>query len=165
MSSHNSPFSRFFSAHQETLMRSVLNQVIPADEKYPGAGDLGLVDYIDKALGGSELLNQSHLELRRFFTDGTTMIEQVSMTSYSSSFVSLTGEEQIRVLLLVEESLPQFFLALKRYTYDGYYTHPQILQIAGAPLRPPQPLGHSLDSGDLSSLESVRSRGNIYKDV
>ena len=165
MSPDNSPFSVFFSARQATLMKSVLNQIITADEKYPGAGDLGLVGYIDKAIGGSRLSSQSNLELRRLFADGVTMLEQVSMTSYSSSFVDLTRDEQIRVLLLVEEDFPQFFSALKRYTYDGYYTNPQILQIAGAPLRPPQPLGHSLDSGDLSSLDSVRSRGKIYKDV
>ena len=37
---------RFFSETQSVLMESVLNQIIPSDDKYPGAGDLGLVVYI-----------------------------------------------------------------------------------------------------------------------
>ena len=165
MARENSHQPVFLTSHQANLMESVLNRVIPADEKYPGAGDLGLVDYIDKALGDAVLLSQSSLGLRRLFTEGMIMIEQTSMNSYSSKFVVLSIEEQTKILLSVEENLPQFFLTLKRYTYDGYYTSRQVLEIVGAPLRPPQPLGHSLDSGDLSSLDSVRSRGKIYKDV
>ena len=156
---------RFFSEVQSALMESVLNRIIPSDDKYPGAGDLGLVAYIDKVMFDPIYLAQHDKSLRRIFTEGMNQIEICAANKFQGEFVSLVPDQQIAVLKTIEEELPEFFNALITYTYNGYYTDYRILKICGAPARPPQPLGHKLSNSDLSSTELVKSRGAIYKEV
>jgi len=156
---------RFFSDSQSLLMEGVLNRIIPKDDKYPGAGDLGLVNYIDKVMFDSIYLARHDLNLRRLFAEGMKSIEINAVNFYDNEFVSLDPKQQTNVLKKVEEEFPAFFEALVNYTYNGYYTDYRVLEICGAPIRPPQPLGHKLHASDLSSTEQVKARGSIYKDV
>ena len=156
---------RFFSEAQSALMDSVLNRIIPSDDKYPGAGDLGLVVYIDKVMFDPIYLARHDKNLRRIFIEGMNQIEICAASKFQGEFVSLVSDQQIVVLKTIEEELPEFFNALITYTYNGYYTDYRILKICGAPTRPPQPLGHKLPDSDLSSTELVKSRGAIYKEV
>ena len=156
---------RFFSDSQSLLMTAMLNRIIPEDDKYPGAGDLGLVDYIDKVMFDPIYLARHDLNLRRLFAEGMKFTEINAVNAYDKEFVSLDTEQQTNVLRKVEEEFPLFFEALVNYTYNGYYTDYRVLEICGAPTRPPQPLGHSLPASDFSSTEQVKARGPIYKDV
>tara|TARA_Y100000588_G_scaffold104543_1_gene113995 strand:+ start:2314 stop:2811 length:498 start_codon:yes stop_codon:yes gene_type:complete len=156
---------RFFSEAQSALMESVLNQIIPSDDKYPAAGNLGLVAYIDKVMFDPIYLARHDKSLRRIFIEGMHQIEICAANKFQGAFVSLVSDQQIAVLKTIEEELPEFFNALITYTYNGYYTDYRILKICGAPTRPPQPLGHKLPDSDFSSTELVKSRGTIYKEV
>ena len=156
---------RFFSEGQSALMQSVLNRIIPSDDKYPGAGDLGLVAYIDKVMFDPIYLARHDKSLRRIFIEGMNQIEICASGEFQGEFVSLVSDQQTAVLKIIEKEFPEFFNALITYTYNGYYTDYRILKICGAPTRPPQPLGHKLSNSDLSSTELVKSRGAIYKEV
>jgi hypothetical protein len=156
---------RFFSEGQSALMQSVLNRIIPSDDKYPGAGDLGLVAYIDKVMFDPIYLARHDKSLRRIFIEGMNQIEICASGEFQGEFVSLVSDQQTAVLKNIEKEFPEFFNALITYTYNGYYTDYRILKICGAPTRPPQPLGHKLSDSDLSSTELVKSRGAIYKEV
>ena len=57
----------FFSELQIELVTEVLNQIIPANEKLPGAGEIA-VDFLDKVVGGSP-------RLKRIFSHGLSHIE------------------------------------------------------------------------------------------
>ena len=157
--------SAFFSESQSALMKDVLNRIVPADNKYPGAGDLGLVEHLDRVLTDPIYLAQSPSGLRRLFTEGIRLIERRALDHHSVEFVALTLEQQTETLRYAEETFPQFFNELVRHTYNGYYTNQRILEICGAPIRPPQPTGHRLAPGDLSSLEAVKARGRAYRDA
>ena len=156
---------RFFSEVQSVLMESVLNRIIPSDDKYPGAGDLGLVAYIDKVMFDPIYLARHDKSLRRIFIEGMNQIEICASNEFQGEFVSLGSDQQAEVLKTIEKEFPEFFTALITYTYNGYYTDYKILKICGAHTRPPQPLGHKLSDSDLSSTEQVKARGPIYKDV
>lgn len=156
---------RFFSEVQSALMESVLNRIIPSDDKHPGAGDLGLVAYIDKVMFDPIYLARHDKSLRRIFIEGMNQIEICASNEFQGEFVSLVSDQQTAVLKIIEKEFPEFFNALITYTYNGYYTDYRILKICGAPARPPQPLGHKLSNSDLSSTELVKSRGAIYKEV
>lgn len=165
MTSDRNQTLSFFSESQAALMKGVLNRIVPADSKYPGAGDLGLVAHLDRVLADPIYLAQSPIGLRRLFTEGMRQIEQLALDWHSVSFVALNPEEQAETLQHVEETDPIFFDALVRHTYNGYYTDKRVLEICGAPVRPPQPTGHPLAPGDLSSLESVKARGQAYRNA
>jgi len=84
---------------------------------------------------------------------------------YGANFTVLDSDQQIEVLCDVEKESVEFFSALVKHTYNGYYTNKKVLELCGASTVPPQPDGHVVEIGDLSSLESVKARGKLDRAV
>ena len=59
---------------------------------------------------------------------------------------------------------PGFVPLLIAPTYVNYYEQPSVLLALGLEPRPPHPLGHTLEPGDLSLLDPVRRRPKLYRD-
>ena len=148
----------FFVGQQLTVMRGVLDRIIPPDDKFPGAGELGVADYMDLVVGESA-------ELKSLFSHGLSQIEIVSKARFSKGFEELTGGQREAVLRQVESDAPKFFEELVRYTYYGYYADVRVLKLLGMEARPPQPKGYRLEPGDLSLIEKVKRRGRAYREV
>ena len=148
----------FFVEDQLALMISVLDRIIPPGDGLPGAGELSVVSHLDSTAGGSA-------RLKRLFSQGLHRIEAVSRSLHSSDFAELGDPQKDEVLRRVETEEPDFFNALIRETYIGYYTDSGVVLLLGMEARPPQPTGHALEPGDLSGLEKVRARGRIYREA
>ena len=146
----------FFAAAQRELLISVLNCVIPAAGAFPGAGDLGVVGYIDRVVGQSAAL-------KRLFAQGLVQITLASQAQYAQPFTALLEGQRDAVLRHVEATAPQFFEALVTHTYSGYYSHPTVVRLLGMEGRPPQPRGYHLEPLDLSLLDNVKQRQPIYR--
>ena len=146
----------FFSDTQGALLRSVLNRIIPASGAFPGAGDLGVISYLDAVVGRSA-------ELRRLFAHGVTQIDISSQELYAQAFRSLADHQQDALLRRVEAENSEFFSALVTHTYSGYYSDPRIVRLLGLDARPPQPRGYELEPLDLSLLDRVRQRKPLYR--
>ena len=84
---------------------------------------------------------------------------------YSQDFPSLSGERRDVVLRRVEADESEFFDLLVRQTYNGYYTDLRIVELLGLEARPPQPLGHSVNQGNITLIENVKNRGIAYREV
>ena len=84
---------------------------------------------------------------------------------YPQEFPSLSGEQIDAVLRQVEADEGEFFDLLVRQTYNGYYTDPRIIELLGLEARPPQPLGHRVDQGNITLIENVKNRGIAYRPV
>ena len=147
----------FFSDAQIELVTEVLNRIIPANEKLPGAGEIA-VDFLDEVVGGSP-------RLKRIFSHSLSHIEVSAYRLYSQDFPSLSGEHMDEVLRQVEADEAEFFDLLVRQTYNGYYTDPRIVELLGLEARPPQPLGHQVDQGNITLIENVKSRGVAYREL
>ena len=147
----------FFSDAQIELVTEVLNRIIPANEKLPGAGEIA-VDFLDEVVGGSP-------RLKRIFSRGLSHIEVGGYRLYSQDFPSLSGEQRDAVLRQVEADELEFFDLLVRQTYNGYYTDPRIVELLGLEARPPQPLGYRVDQGNITLIENVKKRGIAYREV
>ena len=147
----------FFSDAQIELVTEVLNRIIPANEELPGAGEIA-VDYLDQVVGGSP-------RLKRIFNRGLSQIEVGAHRMYAQDFPSLSGEQIDLVLRQVEVDEGEFFDLLVRQTYNGYYTDPKIIELLGLEARPPQPLGHRVDQGNITLIENVKNRGIAYRPV
>ena len=147
----------FFSKSQAELATAVLDRIIPANETMPGAGQIAVV-YLDEIVGHSP-------RLKRIFGAGLSHIEAYAQRTYSQDFHSLSDEQKDAVLCQVETDQPEFFEALVRQTYNGYYTNSRIIELLGLEARPPQPRGHQLEQGDLGLIESVKNRGIAYRQV
>jgi Gluconate 2-dehydrogenase subunit 3 len=142
---------RLLDDAQRSLLRFVLNRVIPPHGELSGAGDLGAGATIERTLVESP-------RLRRLFLDGLKTIE----VSAPRPFVELSEAAQTAVLQRVEHSHPAFFTALVDHTYRAYYTLPEVQQSLGW-YRPPQPLGHTLPPFDPSLLAQQRTRAPFWR--
>ncbi len=147
----------FFSDAQIELVTQVLNRIIPANEELPGAGEIA-VTFLDEVVGGSP-------RLKRIFNHGLSRIEVGAYRMYSQDFPSLSSEQIDAVLRQVEVDEGEFFDLLVRQTYNGYYTDPRIVELLGLEARPPQPLGHRVDQGNITLIENVKNRGIVYREV
>jgi hypothetical protein len=146
----------FFIDTQLELLRATLNRIIPADGAFPGAGDLGVVSYVDAVIGRSA-------ELRRLFARGLTQIDVTSQELYAQGFMDLSDPQKDAVLRRVEANNLEFFSALITHTYSGYYSNPLLIRLLGPDIRPPQPRGYELEPLDLSLLDRVRRRKPLYR--
>ena len=147
----------FFSKSQSELATSVLDRIVPANETMPGAGQIA-VAYLDEIVGQSP-------RLKRSFGAGLSQIEVYANRTYAKDFHNLSDEHKDAVLSQVETDQPEFFQALVRQTYNGYYSDSRIIELLGLEARPPQPRGHELESGDLGLIENVKNRGIAYRQV
>ena len=147
-----------FSDAQRALVKSVADRIIPPDQGFPGAGELGVADYIDGIAAGSE-------DIKRLFAHGLSRIEGGAQGRSATGFAALPDEQKDDVLRELEAGEPGFFEELVRHTYNGYYTNPTIIARLGLEVRPPQPLGYDLEPGDLTLLENVKKRGRMYREV
>ncbi len=142
---------------RETLV-GALNRIIPPQGDLPGAGDVGIIETIDRTLAVS-------LMLRRLIFDGLVEIEIESARQANGRFVDLADDGQDAVLRAVEEAHPDAFVALLDHTYRNYYTYPQVQRAIGHDPRPPQPLGHDLPMFDPTMLERQRQRGPFWRPI
>jgi hypothetical protein len=148
----------FMSEAQRNLAAQVLNRLVPTHDGLPGAGDVGVVKYLDCSGGAS-------LPLRRILTDLLSAIEAISQTDYAASFGSLSIDRKTGVLQQIESANGPGFTELLRRTYAGYYSEPIVLDALGIDARPPQPRGYSLAPFDTAILERVRKRDQAYRDA
>ena len=148
--------AKFFSSQQKDFIISILNIIIPKSDGFPSAGEIEVYNHIDNILRASPYL-------KRIFIEGLTSIQYESNILFKNDFITLNDSEKNKVLKNIEQIKTDFFNALILHTYNGYYTNNIVLNLLGPHARSPQPLGYDIEEGDLSSLESVKNRGIIYK--
>ena len=148
-----------FSDAESSTLTSVLDEIIPPsrDGKLPGAGELGLVDYIADAVEKSPDLKPAILE-------GLSTLQDLSGGRSSDGFSALSKNEKAELLNELATASPAFLPGLTYQTYLGYYQHPRVLEGLGIPGRPPHPKGYELEVGDLGLLDPVRARPKRYRE-
>lgn len=146
---------QIFSGGQRLLLSSVLTRIIPAEGELPGAGDLGLAQFVENtAAKDPAMVSLFNRGLRLIETPGTG----------GAQFGDLFAEAQEESLKSVESSDPEFFQELVRQTYNGYYTSPRVFEVIGHSPRNPAS-GEALELLDEDLLEKQRQRAPFWKKV
>ena len=143
--------SLFLSPSHRDLLDAVVDRIIPPRDGVPGAREVGVAEHVEGVAGVAPRSRKS--------------FEAVSGSSYSREFVRLSDREKTEVLEQVELQYAEFFAALVRETYSGYYSSPDVLRAKGLPLAAPQPEGYEVEPFDESLLRGVRKRGKAYRDA
>ena len=150
--------AKVFPASQLPLLRAALNRLIPPGGDFPGAGDLDLLDDLDRVAASSPAA-------RRMFVEGLRQITSESERRNARAFEDLAPAEQDAVLRNVEGEHRAFFESLVSHVYQAYYSHPTVIQLLGLEAWPPQPLGHALPPFDPAITHSMSKRGAMYRQV
>ena len=105
------------STLQAAQLKSIVDQIIPADDT-PSASEIGVVHFIDQALGGFMEAAAPMLAA------GLVDLENRSVASFPESvgFSQLTFEQQTTVLESIEDT--EFFVALQFLTNCGMFCMP-----------------------------------------
>jgi hypothetical protein len=137
---------------ERELLASVLDRLVPArdDGRAPGAGALGLADFLETAAARDP-------ELRR-------ALDAALPALAADGFARLAPDAQIARLTALSQQAPADFAALVQRTYQGYYQHPRVVEALGLPPRPPFPEGYAVAPTDFALLDPVRAREKLYRD-
>jgi len=140
-----------WSEADRVVMDSILDQLIPAnpDRAIPGAGELGVADYLAQvALDNASLSSALKEILKRMST--------------------LTGNVTTDDVRRLESDCPAEFELLVTETYKGYYSRPDMRAKVGVGAHPVHPNGYAVDPEPAELLRKlttpVRTRGACYRD-
>ena len=145
-----------FTQEQRDLITAAYNRLIPAQDKFPGAGDLGGAQFVEQVATGN-------IVLRRSFGEGLAQLEIASSRRGSDGFAALSFQAQDETLREVEAEQPAFFREFVRQCYNFYYTNPVIFDLIGYSM--PEPQDYQPLPFDESLLEPVRQRGQMWRPV
>ena len=150
------PGSQVFTETQRQLITAAFNRLVPAQDQFPGAGDLGGAAYVEQAVAGN-------VAMRRSLLEGLIQLEIAASSHGEAGFCALSDEQQDAALRQVESERPEFFRELVRQCYNSYYTNPEVFELIGYTL--PDPQNYQPEPLDESLLEPVRQRGPIWRPV
>lgn len=150
--------NRFMSDAQRDLLILMLNRIIPEEGTMPGAGDLGLAEFVEGVVGMQP-------SLRRLFSEALTQVEILAGRRSGDGFGALDGEAQDAVLKEVEASNPAFFDELVRQTYNGYYTNLQVFERLDYAPPTKEQVERQPELLDESLLEQQKQRAPFWRQV
>ncbi len=141
---------------QRELLDALLDQIIPAnaDREIPAAGTFGVAAFIEQRVAAD-------VELGGLIQRGLATAAMI---------VSINGlRVEPDVVRQLEEDAPDFFAALTRLTYMGYYSQGDIRGLLGLSSKPVHPDGYEVPMQDLDEIEEltapVKQRGPCYRAV
>ena len=140
------------SSAQRALLDAILDRIVPAQGEMPGAGELGIGEFVESVAAGSA-------ETRRILLEGLVQI-QLAASERGGDFPLLTADGQVDALRAVESSSPGYFQYLVTQTYRGYYTNESVTELLS--YRAPDRENYDPLPFDESLLEPVSQRGQIW---
>ncbi|HEY1932055.1 MAG TPA: hypothetical protein VGG99_08590 [Acetobacteraceae bacterium] len=133
--------------------RRLAGMMIPPDAEFgiPGADDVAIFDDILRAIG-------------RDLADVRAALTQLAALSGGAfAELDITRREAIAEAFLARDA-PDM-AALGRVVLQCYYRDDRVVRALGLEPRAPFPKGHTLEQGDWSLLDPVRSRPKMWRDV
>jgi Gluconate 2-dehydrogenase subunit 3 len=148
-----------FSQKDREILRAAIDEIIPAGDGMPAAGDVGAIEYLDQLI--HEIPN-----LRQAFEKTLAVVKQISLKRFQKDFASLSREQRISVLRDLErQSSQDVFPVLRDSVYEAYYTQPRIWKLIGYDFHATNQHGPQMKSFDEILLAEVRKRPKLYREV
>ena len=147
-----------FSPSQRVLLDAVLDRIIPPQADRPGAGSLGVGDFVEGVAVGEP-------GLIRMFVQGLAAIEIAAAERGPDGFATLADEAKDEALRSVEQSQNNFFDQLVLQVYNGYYTNLTVFESIGYNLPSTPEPGVKLELLDETLLEAQRQRPPFWTRV
>jgi hypothetical protein len=134
-------------------LHRIADVMIPASAEYdvPSAGDDAIIGDILRTLG-------------RDLPDVRTALTQLAALA-GGAFSELDDTRREAVATTFLTSGTPALTTLERVVLQCYYRDDRVMRSLGLEPRPPFPLGHTLEQGDWSLLDPVRTRAKMWRDA
>ncbi len=120
---HVAPNPKALSASQFETLETLVEAIIPTDDRSPGAKEARVADYIDL------LLTETEPEITLQWLGGLVALDTMAMTRFKAPFVKLNASQVDAILHDISQNerkpmttLETFFVMTKEATITGYYT-------------------------------------------
>ena len=157
------PNDAIWSKSHKALLNQILDEIIPAsnDGRIPSGGSLGVAEYLEARAKDTPKLKE---QFQRGLDQASALAERKG-----GAFEDLSSDDRRQVVADIEELEPDFFSALLRHTYMGYYTEPSVPPLFGLTDKAPHPDGYDVPDEDVEKLERllepVKARGRCYREA
>jgi len=95
-----------FTPAEARALSAILERLFPADESGPGATEIGVLDYLDRALSGP------YAELRDIYRLGLFAIDRASGSRFHTDFAQASSDQQDALLAELEAGAVKEFSAV-----------------------------------------------------
>ncbi|MBZ5592297.1 MAG: gluconate 2-dehydrogenase subunit 3 family protein [Acidobacteriia bacterium] len=148
-----------FTADERSALAAAMDEIIPAAEGMPSATQAGGLDYLGRTIPSLPgLLDQ--------FRQGLAGLDVQSRKSAGQPFAKLPRAGRVEVLSALErDNSAGFFALLRDFTYEAYYTRPEVWRQLGYESHLTDHPGPHMKPFDESVLSEVRKRGKLYREV
>jgi Gluconate 2-dehydrogenase subunit 3 len=143
---------------ERELLRTAMDEIIPAGDGMPAASEVGGVDYLDQLAGSDK---KTAKDLRK----GLSELDRLGNERYKATFVSLLHEQRVELLTSLEKGNPSVFKVLRDYVYEAYYVQPRVQILVGYDGHPTNKAGPHLQPFDEAILAEVRKKPKFYREV
>ena len=157
------PERAVWSESRKAFLNQILDEIIPAsdDGRIPSGGSLGVAEYLEAWVKDTPGLEEQFSRV----LDRTAVLAERK----GGVFEELSSDDRRQVVADLEALEPDFFFALLRHTYMGYYTEPSVPPLFGLTDKAPHPYGYDVPDEDLENLEglveSVKARGQCFREA
>ena len=142
--------TRSLSEADRTVLRAVMDRVVPPVEELPGAGTMGLAAEVEAMAGRHSSFHRALIGL---------------LDSLAAGFTTLPGPAQDDAIGVFESAQPAMFDALLEVVYLAYYGDPRVHRRIGWRTGPLQPRGFDLPPFDEAILDRTRQRQPFWRPV
>ena len=140
----------------ETRMLAILaDMIIPASDEYgvPSAGDPAIVASI---LGDAA-------RHRERLGKALSALDTMARESQDAGFADLAAGQRDGIVEAFRAAHTADADLIAALTAQCYYRDDRVMLSLGVALRPPHPLGYTVEQGDWSLLDPVRRRAPLYR--
>ncbi len=146
------------SERDRKTLAAAIDEIIPASDGMPSAGQVGGVQYLDRAARENrEIADELHKSLDAL--NGT------SQKRFGKGFTALSHQEKVQALSSLEQLDAAEFAALRDHVYESYYTQPAVWKKIGYDFHPTNEGGPMMKPFDESVLAEVRKKPKYYREV
>jgi len=124
---HGPGHGAFLNDDDAVTVAAFAERLMPGAPGKPGAGDAGVLNYIDLALAGA------YADLQNFYRRGLASLDEYCRKTHNQSFVGLDAARQDAVITALEEgkatgftwpSARAFFNTIRTHTMEGMFADP-----------------------------------------
>lgn len=144
-----------FTDDEQRALSILVEMIIPASDEYsvPGASDELIFNTI--------LIDAERRRPR--IIAALSALDDLAFENHGAGFVDLSNEQREGIAQTFRDSHPANANLIVALTTQCYYRDDRVVVALGMEPRPPHPEGYTVEQGDWSLLDPVRTRAEFYR--